>query len=490
MRIQRWTPAFYSVLVAAHAGTMLLPFPRRMTWSYAFVLAVLGVTALLCARRAMLAVTHNRPLWLLLLGGLLAKGTAFILLFADSLVHHEGTLVMADPTFWFCLSSLFFVSAAAYDPATPLLRWASVADVAVGTLAAGLFYLSTRQMLASDATPPERLMLFFDVLDLFVVIFVGIRLLGTRRADERRFYAVLTAFMIIDAGAASVHNRFVLASESYLPEVLLSAPTAMLGIMLARRRTVWMRGFRPSAAQRRLSVSLRPLALSIAASLAAFAFTQAQPVLALYAMATVLLVFTMRGTLIAWYQLTIEGQLRSLRRGLQHAALHDPLTGLLNRRGLFRWLSREYEPARHARGLCIALIDIDHFKLYNDRYGHLAGDRCLEQVARALAREGDGMPACVVGRYGGEEFLMLLPHVSAIEARRFMDVVRATIGALPQDFDGQPTHPVTLSVGIASTQGRDWPTLDRLLRDADVALYEAKALGRNRVVVHEAIRVA
>ena len=164
-----------------------------------------------------------------------------------------------------------------------------------------------------------------------------------------------------------------------------------------------------------------------------------------------------------------------LRRALADAANTDALTGLLNRRGIEPELERLIDDGDGAGGLAIVMVDLDHFKRYNDRHGHLAGDAALRRVARALtgaAGAGDR-----VARFGGEEFTVALPGADARAARAYADRVRATL----RDEDVVGELRLTVSAGLAIL-GADGVTVDALLRRADEALYHAKAAGRDRVV--------
>jgi diguanylate cyclase (GGDEF)-like protein len=159
----------------------------------------------------------------------------------------------------------------------------------------------------------------------------------------------------------------------------------------------------------------------------------------------------------------------------------DGLTGIANRRSFDERLASEWTRAsRHRQPIALAMIDLDHFKEYNDLYGHVAGDRCLSAVAQALSRQVQG-PENLVARFGGEEFALLLPHTGLDGARQVSNTVRSVIDALDMDHIGNAWNRVTVSIGFAAlTPGAgDGPS--RLIQLADAALYLAKSGGRNRV---------
>jgi diguanylate cyclase (GGDEF)-like protein len=162
----------------------------------------------------------------------------------------------------------------------------------------------------------------------------------------------------------------------------------------------------------------------------------------------------------------------------------DMLSGLANRRGFQSRLDFEWMKAQQYRcELSLLMIDVDHFKLYNDTYGHPEGDACLTRIGEALAGiAGDTLG--FAGRYGGEEFCLLLPNTSPQRALEIGETVRATVQGLGLPHITSSHRTVTVSVGVAATLPSDAQTPGELIEAADAALYAAKHRGRNTVVEH------
>lgn len=181
------------------------------------------------------------------------------------------------------------------------------------------------------------------------------------------------------------------------------------------------------------------------------------------------------------YQLNAE--LREARSALEHQATHDALTGLWNRATILEILDKEIARAHRARQPAAALmIDIDYFKQINDSRGHLTGDIVLREVSRRLAevvRRGDSL-----GRYGGEEFLVVLSMENLPGAEIAAERFRARIASPPINAGGEPLE-ITVSVGVGIVAHDHNASGETLLRVADEALYRAKAGGRNQIAMRE-----
>lgn len=170
-------------------------------------------------------------------------------------------------------------------------------------------------------------------------------------------------------------------------------------------------------------------------------------------------------------------ELQTKNKELEYLSLHDTLTGLYNRRYILDFLHKQLRQAeRYNEDLSVMLLDIDHFKKVNDKYGHLIGDQVLQQIAaelQKLTRESDS-----VARYGGEEFLIVVPHTTLEQAKILAERIRLGIAGMQI---AEISEPVTISIGLSSY--RNLPdrqnAINQLISAADDALYEAKKAGRN-----------
>lgn len=189
--------------------------------------------------------------------------------------------------------------------------------------------------------------------------------------------------------------------------------------------------------------------------------------------------FTHLGVIASFALENAVNRARLLRSGFT-----DVLTGWHNRRYLQVRLLEELARARRDRSELVCLmLDLDHFKAVNDTYGHAAGDEVLRELAQRV--ESQVRASDVAARYGGEEFVVLLPHTDVASGKALAERIRRAVAAEPVSFEGKGEVTITASIGIASVLPSDEDDLktvgDSLLARADVALYRAKAAGRNRV---------
>jgi diguanylate cyclase (GGDEF)-like protein len=171
-----------------------------------------------------------------------------------------------------------------------------------------------------------------------------------------------------------------------------------------------------------------------------------------------------------------------LRETLKNQSIRDPLTGLFNRRYMETTLERELRrAARNKLPMSLMMLDLDHFKHFNDTFGHDAGDLLLREVASCL--RGAVRAEDIVCRYGGEEFTIVLLEADAAQTRLRAENICAAVKQLRVQYRGQPLGPITTSVGVALFPEHS-SVVNDLLGFADKALYQAKSEGRNRVVTY------
>ena len=176
------------------------------------------------------------------------------------------------------------------------------------------------------------------------------------------------------------------------------------------------------------------------------------------------------------------------RRRLSDVAMHDGLTGLLNRTALEEQARALWQHAQLARlPVSVLLMDIDHFKAYNDRYGHQAGDDCLKRVAAAIRGAVQRRPLDMVARYGGEELIAILAGGDRAYAATIAAEILKAVTDLGIAHAGSPTRPyVTVSVGVSTVEPGGEYLHERAVRLADLALYRSKAHGRDGWTLYEA----
>jgi len=198
-----------------------------------------------------------------------------------------------------------------------------------------------------------------------------------------------------------------------------------------------------------------------------------------------------------------EQQLRESNSQLRELAYADALTGIANRRAFNAQLATEWRlAAQSAWPIAVLIIDVDHFKLFNDHYGHVDGDHCLKKISEVLVsgtrthsdsavlaappsfRRSVSRACDLTARYGGEEFAVLLQRADLETARRVAERLRRAIEKLSIAHAASPLGYVTISIGAAATVPVDGDNAQEIVERADAALYEAKRRGRNVAIAH------
>ena len=464
--------SFPLLYVLCHALALWIGHGATKPLAYAFLSAaplLAGVACLLRSRRRHAAA-----------GNWLALALAMLLWAGGMLAGMWQDLIQQDSNAAPGLSMLLYVLYGV--PLTFILAspgkdawWLRLID---GVLAAALGYLffvhtfSFATVQGADAQGVVNLRLMFDIENVYIAAFALIRLAATGSGQARAFFGVLSWYACAYLVVAAFNNHFEANAEVSDPTgLLIDLPFLLLLSLACRRRKV----ARPVAVPARLAWAVRacsPLLLPASLLAVSGAILHSEPRHALAGFVIAALGYGLRSTLAQ------VGAFEE-RAHLNELALHDPLTGLANRRQFEASLHRAWQRTRRRNeGLALLLIDVDHFKQINDQLGHQAGDRCLRAVAGVLSgclrRSGDSL-----ARYGGEEFVAILPVATPESARLMGETMRAAVAALRMPAPEEEAR-LTVSIGVGFAQQASDQDAS-LLAAADAALYRAKHAGRNRV---------
>lgn len=347
----------------------------------------------------------------------------------------------------------------------------------LGAIALGIFYYILLSKVVSSPVPLNEqgiltVAFMFDVQNATIATFAAIRFAASTDARARTFFGVLSLFAIAYAIQAAAWNHLLLQSEFgsltdfiFALGFLILVPLALL---------VNLPGA-PGPERERLAQIVHvgsPLMLPASLIILAIILAGYGATAAIAACVAALLIYGARTILIQLYGL-------KERRQLSELSHIDALTGLPNRRLFDDVLKRELTRAQRDREpLALLMIDVDHFKLLNDRLGHQMGDQLLSAVAAALRRHS-ARRTDLVARYGGEEFVAIL-SATAAAALSHAETMRMSVEQLDL-FSPAPLGRVTVSIGVTWLAPGETIDAPSLIRQADQALYAAKHAGRNRV---------
>lgn len=351
-------------------------------------------------------------------------------------------------------------------------------DGALALLLGYMFFVHTFSFATlSDAPEPGlgSLRMMFDIENLFIAVFALVRYLASEDTPRRVFFRALTLYAWLYMAMAFYINHFATdASYGGPSDLLIDLPFLLLAVMALRDDPE-----RGDATRRRLALAVRagsPLILPAALLVVSALMVEAHPHLAVVGFALATLGSGLRGVVMQVRAMERQDQLDVLTRV-------DALTGVANRRAFDQALQAEWSRARRSgQGMALLMVDIDHFKAFNDRFGHPLGDACLRAVATALsgcATRGSD----VVARYGGEEFAVVVSGTTRDGALALAETMRLAVERLRlATADPIGSVGVTLSIGVAHVAQIASADPAALLAATDAALYEAKRAGRNRVV--------
>jgi len=325
----------------------------------------------------------------------------------------------------------------------------------------------------------------FDLENAFLAVTTLIRYVASEALADRHLFRTLASYAWLYVVCAAYYNHHVALGVapdigSYY-DTVVELPFLLFAIVawspwsrvLAVRKSSLFVHFVRSGSPLLLSLSVLTLSLLLL-------YQRQHTNLGIAGVVIAVLGYGLRSILSQVRHIETEDLLRHDRTTLAELAMHDALTGLLNRRAFDEAINREWHIVQRGdQVISLVLIDIDLFKQYNDSYGHPAGDACLKLVADELQKSL--RPADILARYGGEEFVVILPAATLAAASAVTLRMCERIHELALLHTGSPFGHVTVSAGVACSSLVRAGTAESLIGCADRALYEAKRQGRNRV---------
>ncbi|MCX4161721.1 MULTISPECIES: diguanylate cyclase [Paraburkholderia] len=330
----------------------------------------------------------------------------------------------------------------------------------------------------------DALIDFYNNVDVAMCAILVLRLFAATTEDERRFYRLFCWYMFVDTVLIALHNRMAgqLPYASYY-ELLGVVPNLFFCILvwhLPRERADTAKAQFPNNFADFLNIA-SPVIFTTALLLMSIQIARHYFDFGAGVLVAVFVLYGLRATVLQRNYETAQRDLQQARDRLEALSLTDALTGLANRRAFDRTLETEWLRAVRAnRALSLLMIDIDHFKALNDRYGHQAGDRCLAEFAQAL-RAALPRRTDLLARYGGEEFAAILPDTDRLGANIVARSMQESVNQLRIENRTSTGRYASISIGIATFDSPQGDTAGYLLQAADRALYAAKEKGRNRI---------
>jgi diguanylate cyclase (GGDEF)-like protein len=468
-------------------------FAIFQTWlpfaTYLFLLLAPVLAFATCCWRAATEDRSSRSPWILLSIGMFLWSTGIFLSSWEEILQHLPTSIAWFSDFCFFLYGvpvLFAISSVAAEQRIAFFVWLDgVQAVLTGYLTyVAIFSVTPFADVSPQPVSATVLLLTYNVENLLLAGAATLRLLGQPRGKDRGFYLRLCIFLWVYCVMAWIYNAWAATSDTHeVFDVMVDLPFLLLAILCLT----------PASSEPRVESSARkhPLAQFIEVGSPIF-YTVALVSLGISlvpqhfyvgasGIAVAIVVYATRSTALQGRYFRTQQALHEARDRLEKMTLTDALTGVANRRCFDQSLVLEWNRAiRHRHSLALLLIDIDHFKRLNDRYGHLVGDKCLAEIASALQdslpRSGD-----LLARYGGEEFGAILPATDENGARSVAVKMQAAVRTLNISNESPTGELVTISIGVAVFDSLQTGDPADIVKVADRALYNAKEHGRNRI---------
>ncbi|HET6431299.1 GGDEF domain-containing protein [Dyella sp.] len=476
------------VLLHALAIWLLPAFAIQASYFFLLLAPVLALAAAL-RRAARNGWSHSRG-WLLAALAMAFWTMGMLASLRQDLYLANANAAPGDSMLLFILFGVpivMAVSASSVEGEALLVR---LIDGALALALGYLFYVHTFSLLtvrgADSIEQAQQVAAMFDAENLFLLLASAIRLAAAERRAERHFFRAVVLFTGLNTLASFYYNHFVALGDhpdfGSLRDPLIDVAFLAFAVQAWHDPSARRTGRRSSPALSRIVRTGSPLLMALALLVVAVIVLRERFYFGVAGLVVAVVGYGVRTTLVQVSQIQAAEGLARHSHALEEMAHTDSLTGLANRRALDEVLEREWVLREHAtRSIAVLMIDIDYFKQLNDRYGHPAGDACLRMVGRVLLATA-GRPGDVLGRYGGEEFALVMCGGSLADAQAVGERLRAAVEKLAIANADSPFGIITVSIGAASgLVGEGSP--DTLMAAADAALYAAKQAGRNRVTV-------
>ena len=463
-----------ALYIVCHGLALVLLPGHAQAVSFSFLIGAPVLAALACAWRML--HSEARVGWLALSAGMLLWAGGMALNMYQDIGLGTPDATPGVSMLLYVLYGVPLTFAMAHPRHEPWFL--VVIDGALALLLGYLFFVHTFSFATMSDAPEQgvnSLRLMFDIENLFIAAFALVRYLASEDASRRIFFRALAAFAWVYMGVAAYINHVATeANYGGLVDLVIDLPFLLLACLALRRGDAVA-----METPRRLALAVRagsPLILPAALLVVSALMVRSHPHLAVVGFALATLGSGLRGVVMQVRAMERQDQLDVLARV-------DALTGVANRRQFDQVLQSEWSRARRSgQGMALLMVDIDHFKEFNDRFGHPLGDACLRAVATALsgcATRGSD----VVARYGGEEFAVVVSGTTRDGALALAETMRLAVERLRlATTDPIGSVGVTISIGVAHVALIASADPSALLAATDAALYEAKRAGRNRVV--------
>ncbi len=491
MTVMDWRAGLrYALALAAMpapmaCGLWISPLKAEF-WSYHLQFVVVAATLAWCLR-LLFRSSYPRPLLLGLTAaiGLWTLAIAIVLVDLDILNQYADVTNYTYLLFVSFGIPLLYIAATYGDPHAS--RSQQVLDALLLALLGLLYWASVMDVLdVHGAVSPTGRWYARHAQDAectFLALAHVVRWLTAGSAGTRRFFRITSVFLVSYTLCIGVHNNFEVGDVgvtfmSVLGDMLPPVPFVALGLMLYHWRGAPAEAAEGAGLSQRVALGASPILFLMAIFAVGLSIEARHTVLVLSIVGLAVAAYVLRTVQTQYRYVRAQDRLLGMAEALERLSYTDAVTELPNRRAFDRAFAREWAAAaRTSEHMSVLMIDVDKFKEYNDLYGHHAGDRCLRAVAR-MAAGALHRPADFCGRYGGEEFVILLPATpvegAELVARRILGHIHAANLPHARGVDGR----VTVSIGISARGTADMQA-ESLMERADRNLYRAKGSGRN-----------